>query len=158
MLADFSCQNRTNPNKENNVAEVKFTSNANMCCRQNRVMSGKRNSSESCRFCKCCFETSHKLGSKATVLFKPSNRKECRGIILAELCQEVGIELPKDPMAFSKCVCNLCGRKIPHPHHLYEFMRGSINIISSITKAVKKVGSALLRHQKESAPLGENRS
>ena len=51
------------------------------------------------------FETSLKLGNKATFLFKPSNRKaECRGIILAELCKEIGIELPKDPMPFSERV------------------------------------------------------
>ena len=51
----------------------------------------KRNPSEGCRF----FNKSLKLVNSylsSENLFKPSNRNEdCRGILLAELCQAVGI-------------------------------------------------------------------
>ena len=92
------------------------------------------------------------------VNFKSSNRKECRGIVLAELYEEVGMELPKDPMAFSERVCNPCGRKIRNLHHLYEFVTGSINTICTPTKKVKKVESALLRLARVHSPEAKTES
>ena len=76
-------------------------------------MSENRNASEICRFCECCFKV--KFGNisqpgkqghlSSENLFKPSHRKDCRGVILADLCQAVGIALTKDPNT-SERVCN----------------------------------------------------
>ena len=95
-----------------------------------RAMSVKRNLSESCKFCNCCFKV--KFGNMSQPgkqgylfsenLFEPSSKN------ITEFLNFVGIELPKDPTALSQHVCNPCDRKTRNLHHLYEFVRGSIRL------------------------------
>ena len=44
-------------------------------------------------------------------LFKPSNRKDCRGVVLANILESVGIPLDCNE-TYAHRVCNPCGRKI----------------------------------------------
>ena len=44
-------------------------------------------------------------------LFKPSNRKDCRGVVLANILESVGIPLDRSE-TYSHRVCNPFGRKI----------------------------------------------
>ena len=95
-----------------------------------RAMSVKRNLSESCKFCNCCFKV--KFGNMSQPgkqgylfsenLFEPSSKN------ITEFLNFVGIELPKDPTALSQHVCNPCDRKTRNLHHLDEFVRGSIRL------------------------------
>ena len=45
-------------------------------------------------------------------LFRPSKRKECFGVLLAEIYKEVGLLLVQDSMQYSDRVCNPFGWKI----------------------------------------------
>ena len=83
------CLSKHNQSEQrDNLSEVKFISNANMCCHQN---SEKRNPRESCGLLtaalKLNLETSLNLVNKAIFLQKtPSSLQietDCRGIILA---------------------------------------------------------------------------
>lgn len=126
-------------------------------------MSENRNASEICRFCECCFKV--KFGNisqpgkqghlSSENLFKPSHRKDCRGVILADLCQAVGIALTKDPNT-SERVCNPCGRKIRNLHSLYEFVSrgaamntGTPNKSNGGKRALGTPGSPAWRRQKQ---------
>ena len=53
-------------------------------------------------------------------LCNPSNRKDCKGDVLAQICQKVGIEVvnPKCDKHSSR-VCNPCARKIRNLGSLY---------------------------------------
>ena len=56
--------------------------------------------SNNCRVCHCSFKTKfgnftkNQQGYMSTEnLFKPSNRKDCRGVVLADILESVGIPL-----------------------------------------------------------------
>ena len=51
-------------------------------------------------------------------LFKPSNRKDCRGVVLANILENVGIPLDRSE-TYSHRVRNPCGRKIRNLGSLY---------------------------------------
>ena len=54
-------------------------------------------------------------------LFKPSNRKDCRGVVLANILESVGIPLDRSE-TYSHRVCNPCGRKIRNLGSLYALI------------------------------------
>ena len=54
-------------------------------------------------------------------LFKPSNRKDCRGVVLANILESVGIPLDRSE-TYSHRVCNPCGRKIRNLGCLYALI------------------------------------
>ena len=54
-------------------------------------------------------------------LFKPSNRKDCRGVVLANILESVGIPLDRSE-TYSHRVCNPCGRKISNLGSLYALI------------------------------------
>ena len=54
-------------------------------------------------------------------LFKPSNRKDCRGVVLANILESVGIPLDQSETC-SHHVCNPCGRKIRNLGSLYALI------------------------------------
>jgi len=56
-------------------------------------------------------------------LFKPSNRKDCRGVVLAEVLKMTGISIECDKN-FSDRVCNPCTRKIHNLGSLYTLKEG----------------------------------
>ena len=51
-------------------------------------------------------------------LFKPSNRKDCHGVVLANILESVGIPLDRSE-TYSHHVRNPCGRKIRNLGSLY---------------------------------------
>ena len=54
-------------------------------------------------------------------LFKPSNRKDCRGVVLANILESVGIPLDRSEN-YSHRVFNPCGRKIRNLGSLYALI------------------------------------
>ena len=54
-------------------------------------------------------------------LFKPSNRKDCRGVVFANILESVGIPLDRSE-TYSHRVCNPCGRKIRNLGSLYALI------------------------------------
>ena len=73
--------------------------------------------SNNCRVCHCSFKT--KFGNftknqqgymSKENLFKPSNRKDCRGVVLGAILENVGIPLDRSVAFAIHCVYNPCGR------------------------------------------------
>jgi len=56
-------------------------------------------------------------------LFKPCNRKDIGGVVLAEVLKKIGISIELDEN-FSDRVCNPCSRKIRNLGSLYTLMEG----------------------------------
>ena len=87
------------------------------------------NPSDRCRLCSCNFKV--KFGNLKSShistenLFNPSKRKDCKGEVLAQICQKVGIEVVKCD-EYSSRVCNPCARKIRNLGSLYSFVQESI--------------------------------
>ena len=87
------------------------------------------NPSDRCRLCNCNFKV--KFGNLKSShistenLFNPSKRKDCKGEVLAQVCQKVGIEVVKCDEYLSQ-VCNPCARKIRNLGSLYSFVQESI--------------------------------
>ena len=61
-------------------------------------------------------------------LFKPSQRKESFGIVLAELCGKVGAPLVSSNNHSTK-VCNPCSRKIKKAAELVSELKSSVNVL-----------------------------
>ena len=55
-------------------------------------------------------------------LFKPSNRKDCHGVVLANILESVGIPLDRSK-TYSHGICNPCGRKICNLGCLYALIK-----------------------------------
>ena len=85
--------------------------------------------SDSCRICKCSFKvkfgnvSGKQFYSSSQNLFKPSQRKDSFGIVLADVCKQVGLVLLEDPEVYSDRVCNSCGRKILSLGNLFEIVK-----------------------------------
>ena len=85
--------------------------------------------SDSCRICKFSFKV--KFGnvrckqfySSSQNLFKPSHRKDSFGIVLADVCKQVGLVLLEDSQEYSYHVCNPCARKILTLGNLFEIVK-----------------------------------
>ena len=84
---------------------------------------------DGCRICKSSFKL--KFGSltgkqfyfSSQNLFKLSQRKDSFGIVLADVCRQVGLVLSQDPEVFSDRVCNPYGRKIVSLGHLFKLVK-----------------------------------
>ena len=100
--------------------------------------------SDQCRLCSCNFKV--KFGNlsqtsyiSTETLFNPSQRKDCKGQVLAQICQKVGFEVVKCEK-YSSRVCNPCARKIRNLGSLYSFVKKSIEgEISKSTPANKRL-------------------
>ena len=55
-------------------------------------------------------------------LFKPSNRKDCRGVVLGAILENVGIPLDRSVAFAIRCLCNSFGRKIRNLGSLYALI------------------------------------
>ena len=84
--------------------------------------------SNNCRVYHCSFKTKFENFTKNRQgymspenLFKPSNRKDCRGVVLANILESVGIPLDRSE-TYSHRVCNSCGRKIRNLGCLYALI------------------------------------
>ena len=88
------------------------------------------NPSDTCSLCKVSFKVKFgNLGkqrhSSSENLFKPSQRQDCFGVQLSEICSQVGFPFMQDSLRFSDHVCNPCGRKICNLGQLYEFVKAA---------------------------------
>ena len=70
---------------------------------------------DSCRICRCSLKvkfgslTGKQFYSSSQNLFKPSQRKDSFGTVLADVCRRVRLVLLQDPGLYSDRVCNPCG-------------------------------------------------
>ena len=101
--------------------------------------------SDSCRICKSSFKVKFgnvpgkQVYSSSENLFKPSQRKDSLGVVLADVCARVGLIFSHDPETFSDRVCNPCGRKIRSLGHLFEFVKaGTTPTLSCASKNTKR--------------------
>ena len=83
---------------------------------------------DNCRLCDCSFKV--KFGSQARHigtenLFQPSKQKGSLGVILAKLCESVGLPV-KYCEDKSDRLCSSCGRKIRNPHQLFFFVSSTL--------------------------------
>ena len=83
---------------------------------------------DNCRLCGCSFKV--KFGSQALHigtenLFQPSKQKGSFGVILAKLCESVGLPV-KYCEDKSDRVCSSCGRKIRNLHQLFSFVSSAL--------------------------------
>ena len=89
----------------------------------------EKSPSDNCRLCNISFKVkfgnvaSNQSHSSSENLFKPSKRKDCFGVVLANICRQVGLELTQDSQVFSDRVCNPCGHKIRNLGQLYQFVK-----------------------------------
>ena len=60
--------------------------------------------------------------SPSETLFRPSKRKDCIGVVSAEICKEVGWPFFHF-MQYSYWFCNPCGRKIRNLGQFYQFIK-----------------------------------
>ena len=79
-----------------------------------------------CRICKSNLKVSR---SSSENLFKPSERKESKGLILAVSCRILGFKLEKS--SYSERVCRACGRKIRNAVENICFIRQKLNEATS---------------------------
>ena len=73
-------------------------------------------------------------------LFKPSKRKDCRDVVLANILESVRIPLDRSE-THSHRVCNPCGRKICNLGNLYAL----------IQKETKKTGRKSIKGSQKDA-------
>ena len=83
---------------------------------------------DNCRLCGCSFKV--KFGSQARHiatenLFQPSKQKGSFGVILAKLCESVGLPV-KYCEDKSDRVCSSCGRKIRNLHQSFSFVSSAL--------------------------------
>ena len=79
-----------------------------------------------CRVCKCSLKSRNgSLGSFVNV-FKVTNRNQLKGLVVADVCEQSGIQLRKSP-SLSTRICPSCTRKIKTFADLYSFISSRIN-------------------------------
>ena len=106
-------------------------------------MSSDSSVSDYCRLCSISFKNKfgRNLGKQSHPssenLFRPSKRKDCFGVVLAEICKEVGLPFVHF-MQYSDQFCNPCGRKIRNLGKFYQFIKAAItSTASSPVKSTK---------------------
>lgn len=110
---------------------------------------------DSCRICRCSFKvkfgslTGKQFYSSSQNLFKPSQRKDSFGTVLADVCRRVGLVLLQDPGVYSDRVCNPCGRKILSLGNLFEIVKVATSPTVSGT-SIKSTKRALATPDKAS--------
>ena len=109
----------------------------------------ERRPSDSCGICKSSFTV--KFGnipgkpvySSSENLFKPSQRMDTIGVVLAGICSSVGLELLHDPATYSDRVCNPCGQKICSLGQMFEFVKaGTTPTLNRVSISTKRTGES----------------
>jgi len=138
----------------------------NQCCCQTTSISdiiSVRDPRENCRLCNCNFKI--RFGNIACPgkkgylssenIFIPSQRKDSFGVVLADICKEVGLPLVQDAQ-YSDKVCNPCGRKLRNLGSLFRFLKGSQAVTCKTVKTPEKpkhvVGKRLLETPDKRSP------
>ena len=121
----------------------------------------EKSTNDNCRLCEVSFKIqfgnlrtpSH---SSSENLFKPSKRKDCFGVVLSEICRQVGLPLTQDSAKYSDRVCNPCGRKIRNLGQLYQFVKKAATATTSTP--VKTSKRTLDTPEKASPPWRKSKS
>ena len=77
-----------------------------------------------CRLCGCCFKIQYGESARSIAtenLFQASNQKGIVGVVLAKLCEDVGLKVAVSTTSSDR-VCSTCARKIRNMHQLYSFV------------------------------------
>ena len=93
--------------------------------------------------------------SPSETLFRPSKRKDCIGVVSAEICKEVGWPFFHF-MQYSYWFCNPCGRKIRNLGQFYQFIK-TANIHPRQVPRLRAANILLTRRTKP-AQHGENQN
>lgn len=83
-----------------------------------------------CRVCECNFKIEQgNFSSKTSFenIFKPSQRKESKGLILAGALNSLDLVVCQSP-GHSERVCRPCGRKIRTAAEIYSFLKGKLTV------------------------------
>ena len=123
-------------------------------------MSSDSSVSDYCRLCTILFKVKfgRNLGKQghpsSENLFRPSKQKDCFGVVLAEICKEVGLPFVHF-MQYSDRFCNPCGRNIRNLSKFYQFIKAAIT--STASSPVKST-NILLTCRTKQAQHGENQN
>ena len=85
---------------------------------------------DACRICKCNLKIEY--GAARVYyenLFKPSERKESKGLLLSRACEIVGLPVQKSPL-LSERICRPCGRKIRNVYENFTFLKDNLSKLS----------------------------
>lgn len=140
--------------KTNAALHVNLLSNAARS--RNKGAFGARQPSDFCRVCSAEFhvkygipESKRDYRPSTENLFWPSQRKECFGVILADVCRSVGITVDESK-TYSDRVCTPFARKIRNLGNLYR--------IQSAFKLSESSESKLKKKEVPSSPSGAQQS
>ena len=111
--------------------------------------------SDFCRVCSAEFhikcgipESKRDYRPSTENFFRPSQRKECFGVILADVCRSVGITVDESK-TYSDRVCTPCARKIRNLGNLYQSIQSEFKLSES---------SESKENRSPSSPSGEQQS
>ena len=121
----------------------------------------EESANDNCRLCQVSFKIQFgnlrkQSHSSSENLFKPSKRKDCFGVVLNEVCRQVGLPLTQDSSKYSDRVCNPCGRKIRNLGQLYQFVKKAATVATSTP--VKTSKRTLDTPEKASPPWRKSKS
>ena len=75
-------------------------------------------------------------------LFKPSERKESKGLLLSRACEIVGLPVQKSPL-LSERICRPCGREIRNVYENLTFLKDNLSNLEYVQS------ESLVRHKRE---------
>ena len=121
----------------------------------------EESANDNCRLCEVSFKVQFgnlrkQSHSSSENLFKPSKRKECFGVVLSEICRQVGLPLTQESSKYSDRICNPCGRKIRNLGQLYQFVKRAA--IATTSTPVKTSKRTLNTPEKASPPWRKSKS
>lgn len=124
------------------------------------VMS-EESANDKCRLCEVSFKVQFgslrkQSHSSSENLFKSSKRKECFGVVLSEICRQVGLPLTQESSKYSDRVCNPCGCKIRNLGRLYQFVQRAATATTSTPVKTSKRTLDML--EKASPPWRKSKS
>ena len=91
-----------------------------------------------CRICNLNFKVQYGNSKFSTEnLFKPSERKENKGQVLAEICKQLGFPILKTEDSSDR-VCRICSRKIRNAIENVEFLGSRLERKEPFTKQVMR--------------------
>ena len=79
-----------------------------------------------CRLCKCSLKNKYGSVGSFVNVFKPTNRAELEGLIVASVCEQSGIRLKENP-TLSTRICPSCSRKVKTFTDLHTLLSSEIN-------------------------------
>ena len=109
-----------------------------------------------CRLCGCCFKIQYGESARSIAtenLFQASNQKGIVGVVLAKLCEDVGLKVAVSTTSSDR-VCSTCARKIRNMHQLYSFVATALgkNEGDEIYSRFKRLPTSVSSPERSPAP------